>query len=614
MRTRFSRRWKAAVAAAAVVASVFVAMPAAGSASLVVTPSTGLTHLEEIQISAAGGGAVFEAVGQCITGAPYSTPISALSWCRPLSELALPLPPVLTATVSRTISTPDGVKDCALVACEIVYGGAPSVLDTFTFRESVPIDFESGPILTVTPAFALLDESEATVTLTGVGPGATATAVECVDDGSSTPPGAPGACVDLGPLSADTLSLSGTFTVARWLTAGDGSTVDCAVATCLIGARLVEDGTTSYLFEINDFDAEPRSSVTPPSQLVDGQVVDVEVWNLIPDVAGRTVQLCHFALGQTTLPDDCRSTDAVVDSDGSRYTSSVTMQRYIPTSDGSIDCAAPMLDGSRCRLALVAPNPGGDPAFVLLEIIFASYRVVPPLDVVPSRDLDRETEVSVSIAPASPGVAIYGVCPTVIPIVTPDDARTRCDVVEVSSHPADWETTFLVRRDYLLVFETDVCLIGCEFVYMQQGDPAQPALLKETAALSFERPSVSWGLSSFGPTLVAIDDTPTVINASAMPVRTDAIAVILQCGYPVGSLDLTCSGFDMVEESNFDGSYTEAFTPQRFIPTESGTPIDCSPPADARVRCGIAFVILDADFSPIRIDASGLMVLEELPG
>lgn len=241
--------------------------------------------------------------------------------------------------------------------------------------------------LTVTPS-ADLDDGQ-TVTVDGAGwrPGVLVFAVECLA-GTQTCGGA----VANRPVDTD-----GTFTMALSVravfTAFDGTPVDCRVDACEVTAvnEANEDHTASVPIAFDPATVllpPPALTVTPDTDLVDGQTVDVAGTGFIP---GVSLALAQCAVGETTI-DDCHVA-GLAEVDGAGVLSDdtdVDVAASFPTTFDDVDCRV-----EACEL-VAATFAGGILARAALGFdADAPLRPSPTLRVTPQAGLADGQVVSV---------------------------------------------------------------------------------------------------------------------------------------------------------------------------------------------------------------------------
>ena len=189
--------------------------------------------------------------------------------------------------------------------------------------------------LTVTPSDDLDDGQTVTVDGTGWRPGVLVFAIECLA-GTQTCGGA----VANRPVATDG-AFTMTIVVRAVFTAFDGTPVDCRVDDCEVTAvnEANEDHTASVPITFDPATVllpPPTLTVTPDTDLVDGQTVEVAGTGFIP---GVSLALAQCAAGETDI-DDCRVA-GLAEVDGAGVLSDDTdidVATSFPTAVADVDC------------------------------------------------------------------------------------------------------------------------------------------------------------------------------------------------------------------------------------------------------------------------------------
>ena len=348
MQARAKRAWaRRSVVAAVVATAATIALLVPGVAraqapptearSLTVTPSTDLDDGQTVSVDGAGwrpGVLVFAleclAGTQTCGGAVVNQPVDTDG----TFTMALAVRVVFTAFDGTPV-------DCRVDACEVTAVNEENE-DHFA---SVPIAFDPAtvllppPALSVTPDTDLVDGQTVSVAGTGFLPGVGMLLAQC-RPGQST---MEGCLVYSGtPVEADA---SGAFEEDLRLSATffhpDG-TVDCRVEACELVAGLFFGGVQARAVLGFDPDAPllpPRAvTVTPDTDLVDGQVVAVRGTNFRP---GSRVIVLQCA-DTDTLVQDCSVASHPFEADGDgAFAGDVRVASTIDTiGGGTFDCVA----------------------------------------------------------------------------------------------------------------------------------------------------------------------------------------------------------------------------------------------------------------------------------
>ena len=209
------------------------------------TPSQGLVNRQTVEVSGAGW-APNEEIQIAVCAAASTTPPGEVP-CEYVDFVTTGEDGSLDAAVKvrrLLLGYESGDVDCALVDCVL---RAESYADVLATAE-VPIGFDDSapppppyPEVTVTPATALTDGQEVTLTGVGFAPSATVSASQCTSSVASE--------ADCDPSAAVTVETdaNGSFTVTlvvrRVIHTNGGATVECGerAGRCLIGAANADD-------------------------------------------------------------------------------------------------------------------------------------------------------------------------------------------------------------------------------------------------------------------------------------------------------------------------------------------------------------------------------------
>jgi predicted esterase len=267
-------------------------------ASLVVTPATDLVDHQEVAVNGSGFGATFLSLLVCPTGTTAVDGCGSASpgtWVESDPDGTV----TTTVTVNARIFGPDHsvTVDCRDPgACELV---AFDLLASYALAARAPLHFDPtapltpSPTIAVHPATDLVDGTDVEVSGSGFRPDEGASVVICADHGGEE------VCRYPGWFPADA---TGTFTqvlrlrtILRGWTPDGPVEVDCRTTTCTARA-LSDHGLWSNPVPLH-FDPTapllppPTVVVTPPTDLVDGDVVTVAVGGFSPD-AYLDVEVC----------------------------------------------------------------------------------------------------------------------------------------------------------------------------------------------------------------------------------------------------------------------------------------------------------------------------------
>ena len=298
--------------------TVVAASPAGAAHFVSVTPSTGLTDGQVVQVVVAEPDLL---ITECLATISLD---GNLGDC---GVIASGSTAGSSYTVSQSLLTSHGLIDCgAAPGTCVIAAGNPSDLSTPSNIGTAPLSFAAPapPAFVVVPTSDLIEGESVRVAARGFGANRPAVVQQCAIDT------APSHC-DSRVLNASTDasgSLDVLFTVHRSLTTPSGA-FDCGVVTCVITAPPAISLSVALQFPVSTTVVH----VTPDTGLVDGQTVSVEVSGF----AGVTAGMAECRAGATNIGDCDLSNIAFPTS----FPTTFVVHRFIST-DGitSIDCAS----------------------------------------------------------------------------------------------------------------------------------------------------------------------------------------------------------------------------------------------------------------------------------
>lgn len=266
---------------------------------------------------------------------------------------------VATATVRRFISpgSVGSVVDCAQPSATCAFGSSDFLVSTPGFAFAA-ITFTPKPprTLTATPDTDLFDGDVVALRGTGFAPSATVYFCQTVNIAAPEP----GDCgVPVQSVQSDaTGEFVVSYTVRRFISPR-GSPSDCARPglSCVIGASDTVAGPGLPYAPLTFWPQPPPTvTVTPNTELVDGDVVSVHGSGFVP---AETVLLCQGGGTSCSAPSETVQVDAA-----GEFSSSFTVRRFVTTSGSTrTDCAAP---SALCSINHAASTGSG-----AVPIIFA---------------------------------------------------------------------------------------------------------------------------------------------------------------------------------------------------------------------------------------------------
>lgn len=381
---------------------------AADAPAISVTPNTGLTDLQKVQVDGTGFPPQSPVAGfECQAGATGQQGCDFTSFTIGLTDANGAVH--FSISVRRMISLRRKRIDCATAgACEIRaenVAGTETAVAPITFDANVP---PIVPKLTVTPATGLGDHQLVRLDGTGFTPGGSALVLECATKKARR---RAGACAYTTNRSA-VIDANGKFRIRNFALArllstfsesdGEIGTLDCAAkaGTCSVMAETEDLGGPATLAPLS-FDPAipaitPTATVTPASGLVDHQQVTVIGHGFTP---GAPVHVLQCSAGDPEGAGGCdfSSVPAVTAGFRGQFRIDVSVQRLLSvffgvTSEGGLDCA------TSPRACVLEVSDGSATAPVPIRLSF--NRQVPPqrasLNVRPASGLVDNQRIAVT--------------------------------------------------------------------------------------------------------------------------------------------------------------------------------------------------------------------------
>ena len=358
---------------------------AAAAPTITITPNTGLINGQKVVITGSGftPGASLAAV-ECIITATNTTGCSISSPVLITINADGTLPSTNFYVQTGTIGNGTCGTSSADAMCAIAVGTT-----TGTVEADGPITFVSGPSLTVTPSTGLTNSQKVVLTGSGITPGASLAAVQCIAAATSA-----AGCTTSPVLitaNADGTLPSTSFTVVTGAV-GTGtcgtSTADAKCAIAVATTTGTPEANASITFAVASATA-PSLTVTPSTGLKNGQAVAVTGAGFTPSDSVYIIE-CLTTATSSAGCNVAGATPAKVNADGTLPSTSFTVATG---AVGTGTCGTSTSNLSSCAIT-VANATGGDAGAA--PITFASLTVARSFVVKPQTRLRNGELVKVS--------------------------------------------------------------------------------------------------------------------------------------------------------------------------------------------------------------------------